>query len=155
MHINFPLGIESKCCMCKPLSVRLCAHACLQPSLTETIHILWYNVFPTNYFQILFYNLIFWIFGSDISHLRNVSIHVYAYGGLHLYLYVSRLIVGNFVFVHVDSMFRFRCISQLYDLMMHLSHISQYTIFGKTPIFLFQSGILDRCTVGFVKLILF
>ena len=87
--------------MCKPLSVRLCAHACLQPSLTETIHILWFNVYPTNYFQILSYNLIFWIFGSDISHLRNVSIHVYAYVGLHLYLYVSRLLVGNFVFLHV------------------------------------------------------
>ena len=28
VHINFPLGMESKCCMCKPLSVRLCAHAC-------------------------------------------------------------------------------------------------------------------------------
>ena len=83
-----------------------------------------------------------------------MSIHVYAYVGLHLYLYVSTLLVGNFVFVHVDPMFRFRCISRLYDLMMHLSHISQYTIFGKTPIYLFQNGILDGCIVGFVKLIL-
>ena len=86
----------------------MCAHACLQPSLTETIHILWYNVHPTNYFQILSYDLIFWIFGSDTSHLRNMSIHVYAYVGLHLYLYVSRLLVGNFVFVHIDPMFKFR-----------------------------------------------
>ena len=66
VYIYFPIGIESKCCMCKPISVRLCAHACLQPSLTETIHILWYDVFPTNYFQILSYKSIFWRCGSVI-----------------------------------------------------------------------------------------